>query len=226
MTTLVITAHPDDEVLGCGGTIARKTARGSEVRIAILGEGLTSRAEDHDAANTEELEALHECSRESARILGAAPPFQYDSPDYRSDEVAILEVAKCIEAIFKNTGADEIFTQHGGDLNIDHVITFRATLIDTRPMLGRRIRAVYGCEVPSSTEWAFTKFEPRFSPDHFVDINDALAREIDPLAAYESESRDFPHPRSPKALEAIARRWGSVVGVEAAEAFETIWRVE
>jgi LmbE family N-acetylglucosaminyl deacetylase len=128
--------------------------------------------------------------------------------------------------VIRRTRPKEIFTQHGGDLNIDHSITFRATLIAARPMVGQSVRGVYAYEVPSSTEWAFMKFEPRFSPDLFVDISTTLAAKVQAMEAYESERRDFPHPRSPAALEAIARRWGSVVGVEAAEAFETIWKVE
>jgi len=226
MTTLVIAAHPDDEVLGCGGTIARKTASGGEVHVAILGEGLTSRTESGEAANETGLANLRDQSRSAGEILGAADITHFGLPDNRFDEVPLLEIARTVEELIRRIRPQEIFTQHGGDLNIDHSATFRATLIAARPTVGQVVRAVYAYEVPSSTEWAFMKFEPRFSPDLFVDISTTLDHKVRAMEKYESERRQFPHPRSPTALEAIARRWGSVVGVDAAEAFETVWKVE
>jgi LmbE family N-acetylglucosaminyl deacetylase len=115
-----------------------------------------------------------------------------------------------------------VYTQHGGDLNIDHLVTYRATLTATRPMEGTPVKAVYAYEVASSTEWAFQKFSPPFHPSVFVDINDTLEKKIEGMQHYESEARPFPHPRSPEALRAIAHRWGSVVGLKAAEAFEVV----
>ena len=109
---------------------------------------------------------------------------------------------------------------------LDHTLTFRATMTATRPMEGGCVRALYAYEVPSSTEWAFGKFYPRFDPNHFVDITSTLDRKIRAMAMYETEGRAFPHPRSPEALEAIARKWGSTVGLGAAEAFQQIWKLE
>ena len=131
-------------------------------------------------------------------------------------------IVKIIEGIVAELAPEVIYTHHGGDLNIDHRIVHRAILTATRPMRGQSVREIYAFEVPSSTEWAFQRFEQVFRPNVFIDISGTLDIKIQAFAHYDSESRAFPHPRSPEALIAIARRWGSVAGCEAAEAFELI----
>jgi len=222
MTILVLAAHPDDEVLGCGGTIARSVQEGQEVFIAILGEGITSRYQQREEADTALIKALHKRSEQVANLLGAKDLFTYQLPDNRFDSIPLLDVVKIIENLVGKINPDIIYTQHGGDLNIDHTILYRATLTATRPMGGCPVKIVYAYEVASSTEWAFQKFEPVFRPNLFIDISDTLETKIEAMQLYESESRPFPHPRSPKALRAIAQRWGSVVGLEAAETFELV----
>lgn len=222
MKALVVSAHPDDEVLGCGGTISRLAHDGHDVYITILGEGITSRYQQREDADADLIEALHSRSRQVAEMLGAKDLFLYNLPDNRFDTVPLLDVVKIIEDLIGELEPDVIYTHHNGDLNIDHVITHRAVLTATRPMTHYPVREIYAFEVLSSTEWAFQCFKPAFRPNVFMDISDTLEIKIQALALYESEVRDFPHPRSSKALEAIAHRWGSVVGCEAAEAFELI----
>ena len=115
-----------------------------------------------------------------------------------------------------------ICAHHGGDLNIDPVVVHRAVLTATRPVASHPVKEIYAFEVPSSTKWAFKQFQPAFRPNVFVDISATLETKVQAMALYESEARPFLHPRSPQALRAIARRWGSVVGVEAVEAFELV----
>jgi LmbE family N-acetylglucosaminyl deacetylase len=222
MNVLVIAAHPDDEVLGCGGTIARLAQEGHSVYIAILGEGITSRYAQRDQASPDLLETLHTRSHQVAKLLGAKELILYNLPDNRFDTVPLLDIVKIIEELIEKFAPHTIYSQHGGDLNIDHTQVYRATLTATRPMTGRPVKAVHAYEVASSTEWAFQKFSPVFHPNVFVDINDTLSLKIQAMQLYESEARLFPHPRSPQALQAIAHRWGSVVGLQAAEAFELI----
>jgi LmbE family N-acetylglucosaminyl deacetylase len=222
MTTLVIAAHPDDEVLGCGGTIARLAQKGEIVYIAILGEGITSRYAQREQADPALLAVLHERSRQAAAILGAHDIFLYGLPDNRFDTVAMLDVVKIIEELVGRLQPDTVYTQHGGDMNIDHVITYRATLTATRPMAGFPVKTLYAYEVASSTEWAFQQFSPVFHANTFMDISATLETKIAAMQVYESEARSFPHPRSPEALRAQARRWGSVAGLETAEAFELV----
>lgn len=225
MTILVIAAHPDDEVLGCGGTIARLSQEGHAVHIAILGEGITSRYAQREEADTALIDALHTKSQQAADLMGAAKLSLFSLPDNRFDTVPMLEVVKIVEGLIERFSPEVVYTQHGGDLNVDHVVTYRATLTATRPMAGSPVKAVYAYEVASSTEWAFQQFSPPFQPNVFVNIGDTLDVKIRAMEMYESEARRFPHPRSPEALTAIARRWGSVVGVPAAEAFELVREV-
>jgi LmbE family N-acetylglucosaminyl deacetylase len=226
MKVLVIAAHPDDEVLGCGGTIARLSQEGHDLYIAILGEGITSRYQQREQAEQALVEELHTRSREVAKMLGAADVFMYDLPDNRFDTVPLLDMVKIIETLVARLSPSVIYTHHGGDLNIDHVLVHRAVLTATRPIQGQVVQDIYAFEVPSSTEWAFQRFEPSFRPNVFVDISATLNIKVQALAYYESEVRTFPHPRSPEALYAIAQRWGSVVGCGCAEAFELIRSVK
>jgi LmbE family N-acetylglucosaminyl deacetylase len=135
-------------------------------------------------------------------------------------------VVKVIEDLIARTGAEVVYTQHGGDLNIDHVILFRATMTATRAISGGSVRELYAYEVGSSTEWAFQQFEPSFRPNVFIDIEDTLDVKVQAMQLYESEARNFPHPRAPEALRAIARYRGSTAGLAAAEAFQLIRAVK
>jgi len=222
MSTLIIAAHPDDEVLGCGGTMARLTAAGEDVHVVILGGRRTIQNTNRSEAEGALLEDLHANARSTNQLLGVQNVIIHDLPDNRFDTVPLLEIVKLIEAVVDRVQPRVIYTQHGGDLNIDHVITFRATLTATRPVRGCTVEAVYAYEVPSSTEWAFDSFAPAFKPNVFVDVASTLDAKIQAMAVYESESRDFPHPRSPQSIRAQARRWGSASGLDAAEAFELI----
>ncbi|MCX6983431.1 MAG: PIG-L family deacetylase [Lentisphaerae bacterium] len=222
MNVLVVSAHPDDEVLGCGGTIARLARENHQVYIAIIGEGITSRYKQRDQADPELVIALQTRAHQAAELLGAQELFTFGLPDNRFDTVPLLDVVKIIEGLIERLQPQVIYTQHGGDLNIDHVQVYRATLTATRPMAGSVVKTVYAFEVASSTEWAFHKFSPAFHPNVFVDIGHTLDLKIRAMEMYESELHAFPHPRSSEALRATALHWGSVLGVEAAEAFELI----
>lgn len=222
MNILVVAAHPDDEVLGCGGTIARLAKKGNDVYVAILGEGITSRYEQREQADQSLVATLREKSKHVAECLGAKQLFTFNLPDNRFDTVPLLDIIKLIEDLITRTQPRIIYTQHGGDLNIDHSIVFRATLTAARPVSGCSVKTIYAYEVPSSTEWAFGKVNPSFQPNVFMDIQETLELKLKAMSLYEGELREFPHPRSPEALRAIACCWGSVSGCQAAEAFEMI----
>ena len=219
---MVVAAHPDDEVLGCGGTVARLATEGHSVAIAILGEGITSRYERREGADAELLALHRERCQKAADLVGADRLFTYDLPDNRFDEVPLLEVAKIVEELIDKWQPSAIYTHHGGDLNIDHVIVHRAVLTAARPVAGQVVEEIYAFEIPSSTEWSFGQFAAAFNPSVFIEIDAYVKRKVEAMECYESEARAFPHPRSPDALQAIARRWGSVAGLQNAEAFELI----
>ena len=222
MKTLVIVAHPDDEVLGCGGTIARLVKEGCDVYIAILGEGVTSRYEKPEQAEKRLTAELHARSRQVGQYLSAKDVFLFSLPDNRFDTIPLLDIVKMVENLVEKLHPEVVYTHHGGDLNIDHQITHRVVLTATRPLKNCPVKEIYAFEIPSSTEWAFQQFEPAFRPNVFVDITETLELKIKAMQLYESETRPFPHPRSPEVLQAIARRWGSMVGLEAAEAFQLV----
>lgn len=224
MNVLVLASHPDDEVLGCGGTIARLTSDGHRVTIAILGQGAASRHAADSAEGTAAVRALEGKSREAASILGAIEVLHFGLPDNRFDSCNLLDVIRIVEELGRRVMPDEVYTQHGGDLNVDHTITFRAAMTAFRPLPGSSTRALYAYEVASSTEWAFEQFAPAFVPDTFVDISDFLETKLRALAVYDGEMRVFPHPRSVEGVRAQAVERGTRVGMAAAESFVTVWR--
>lgn len=218
---LVVVAHPDDEVLGCGGTIG-KLSRDNKVQIFILGEGFTSRYDSREEADLSEVDRLQRTTQAVAKILGASSVKQDRLADNRFDENALLEIVKRVEKVIDAFQPEVIYTHHPGDLNIDHRLTFQAVLTATRPVEDYPVKELYTFEVPSATEWAFQQLQPPFKPNVFVDVSETIETKVKAMGEYETEARSFPHPRSPEALRAIARRWGTVVGLQAVEAFELV----
>ncbi len=217
---LVVAAHPDDEILGCGGTIARHVMSGATCHILILGEGITSRAINRnvDQQKNEILE-LKRQAKEAARIIGATS-LEIDSfPDNRMDSVDLLDIIKRVEFAVEKYKPEIIYTHHSGDLNIDHRITAKAVETATRPIGEFRVREIYAFETPSSTEWAFTNSREFFHPNCFVNIEKTIDKKIEALNAYLNEKREFPHPRSAEALTSLAKIRGAQAGFQAAEAF-------
>lgn len=214
---LVVAAHPDDEVLGCGATVARWVREGARVWTLIVGEGATSRAE----GTWRDVDRLRRASVSAAGSLGLEPPDHLGLPDNRLDTQPLLDVVRAIEAMIVRTGPDTVLTHFPGDLNVDHRLVAQAVLAATRPGtgMGAGIREVLAFEVASSTEWAFG-LSAAFAPNVFVDVSSTLGAKLAALEEhYSEELRPFPHPRSAKALRALAEWRGATAGVGAAEAF-------
>ena len=220
---LVVAAHPDDEVLGCGGTMARLASEGNCVYTLILGEGVTSRDRKRDLAKREnEIVKLKEKAEDANKILGVKKVYTYDFPDNRFDTVSLLDIIKTIEKIKEDIKPDIVFTHHYGDLNIDHQITFKAVMTAFRPLKKETVREMYSFEVLSSTEWNIPKPEICFVPNHFVDISKTIKLKVRAMKEYKCEIREYPHPRSIESIEIKAKQRGIQVGLEAAEAFEVL----
>jgi LmbE family N-acetylglucosaminyl deacetylase len=220
MTMLVLAAHPDDEVLGCGGTIARLSDAGETVHVVIAAEGATSRDQTRDrGARAGDLSALGEAAREAGRILGARSVELLDLPDNRMDSLDRLDVVKIVEGLVARWAPRTVFTHHAGDVNVDHRRLHEAAVTACRPQPGHSVRRLLFFEVSSSTEWQPPGSAPPFLPNVFVDISASLARKLDALRAYDVEMRPWPHARSVDGVEHLARWRGSTVGVAAAEAF-------
>ncbi|MFC2156796.1 PIG-L deacetylase family protein [Acidobacteriota bacterium] len=222
---LVVAAHPDDEVLGCGGTIRRLVQEGNTAYTLILGEGVTSRFEKREMADVQDVKKLKNAAEAAAKVLGIQELFLFDFPDNRFDSVPLLEIIKVVEKTIQNVDPHVIYTHHSNDLNIDHQITHKAVLTASRPVEGQKISEILSFQIPSSTEWAFNKDEKCFQANVFVDIESTLAEKIEALNCYSSEMREFPHPRSIDGVKSLAKSWGSVAGFKAAEAFELIRKI-
>ena len=224
-SVLILAAHPDDEVLGCGGTIAKLTDQGAIVNVAFLADGVFSRSGDIVSQQTE-LAARRAASQKACDILRVNSVFFGEFPDNRMDTIALLDIIKLIEALIAKYQPDTVFTHHSGDVNIDHRRVHEAAVTACRPQRGHPVKTLLCFEVPSSTEWQLPSSAPVFAPNWFVDISDTLDRKLAALDAYAAELRDWPHPRSKRAVESLARWRGATVGVDAAEAFALGRRLE
>lgn len=219
-TVLVTAAHPDDEVLGCGGTIARHVAEGDEVHVLILAEGATSRDESRNPeARTQELTELAQAAHKAKDILGVSSLHLHQFPDNRMDGVDLLDVIKVVEERIQQLRPTVVYTHHSGDLNIDHQITHKAVTTACRPAPGQTVQTLLFFEVPSSTEWQTPDKCSAFVPNWYVDISNIQDRKREALFAYSAEMRPWPHARSVEAVEHLVRWRGSSIGVEAAEGF-------
>jgi LmbE family N-acetylglucosaminyl deacetylase len=215
---LIVAAHPDDEALGCGGTIAKLADEGAAIHIAFLADGVGSRTGD-PATVKEALAARRNAAQKACDVLGAATVDFGEFPDNRMDTIALLDVVKPIEALIAKYWPDTVFTHHAGDVNIDHQRVHQALVTACRPQRGHPVKTLLSFEVPSSTEWQIAGSAPVFAPNWFVDISATLDRKLSALEAYAAELRAWPHPRSRRAVEHLAHWRGSIIGVDAAEAF-------
>lgn len=217
---LVIAAHPDDEVLGCGAAIAKHVQNGSEVQVVIMAEGLTSRAPHRDRQQCREgLSELARAAQEAGCILGVSSVRLHNLPDNRMDSLDRLDVVKVVEDYVARFRPDLLYTHFGNDLNIDHQVVNQAVLTACRPLPGHPVKQILFFEVPSSTEWQIPTGGPCFAPNYFVDVTETIELKLQALQAYQSEMRPWPHARSVETVAALAKWRGSTVGVAAAEAF-------
>jgi N-acetylglucosamine malate deacetylase 1 len=219
MTILVIAAHPDDEVLGCGASIAKWTAVGKEVHILIMAEGITSRSVTRDVDKSKELSILGKAAQQAGTILGATSIKLLDFPDNRMDSLDRLDVVKAIEDEIDRLQPHTVATHHCGDVNIDHRIIHEAVVTACRPHPGHSVRRMLAFEIASSTEWQPPGSNVSFQPNWFEDVSATLTNKLEALNVYQSEMREWPHARSLKNIEHMARCRGSSVGCDAAEAF-------
>lgn len=215
-----IFAHPDDEILGCGGALAWHASKADEIRILILATGLRSRGSIDNAA----IVRLRDEAHKSADVIGAKAIEFADFPDNKMDSVPLLEVVKRVEMFLAGFGADIIYTHHDGDLNVDHLVVHRAVMTARRPLPNAGPIEIIACEVNSSTEWGLPTQSP-FIPTDFLDITSYVEHKVRALEQYRGEIRPWPHPRSSEGVRALARWRGFQCGVEAAEAYRQVRRL-
>lgn len=209
----VIAAHPDDEVLGCAGTIALHRRHGDDVHVVFMTDGEGARD-----PKTTRFAQRQSAARNALAQLGVTAVTFLDFADNAMDTLPLLHIVKRLETLLSQLQAHVIYTHFGHDLNIDHRLTYQAVLTACRPQPGQSVRAIYSFEIPSSTEWS-PQTAPAFKPNLFVDISPVLPQVTAALACYDQELRPWPHSRSLEAISARQRVRGSQVGLVAAEAF-------
>ena len=223
--TLVVAAHPDDEVLGCGATMARIASKGGIVQSIFLADGESSRFLASEISSPKVIEKIlsrRAAANSAATILGNLPPKFFDMPDNRLDVVPIIEIAKIIEAEIALFKPSRVFTHFSGDLNVDHQKVHEAVLVATRPQGDSSVQEVICFELPSSTEWRPPGTGLAFSPNLFISVEGFENQKFSALAAYEAEMRAFPHPRSTEAILALMKWRGASSNLALAEAFTLV----
>lgn len=212
-SVLVVAAHADDEVLGCGATIKKYVDNGDQVTIIFMTDGVGSRSVESIDGSKRNL-----AKEQALQVLGVDASYQFDFPDNAMDSVPLLEVVHVVESVIDKVQPQIIYTHFHGDLNVDHRICFDAVMTATRPVPNQCVKEIYGFEVLSSTEWQ-AKPDMAFTPQMYVDVSDCFQDKIIALKAYNDEMRHSPHSRSFEHVEIIGKHRGYSVGVEYAEAF-------
>ena len=214
---LVIAAHPDDEIIGVGGTIARYASVGDSVYVVILTEG----ASVQFPGEPEMIELKRTQALKAAEVLGVKEVFFGNFPDQKLDACPIIEVTNFIETIIKETYPSIVYTHHFTELNRDHRIAYEATSVAARPFSDSSIERLLCFSVDTLSHWG----EGLAQYNIFSDISDTLELKLRAMQVYETEVRKYPHPRSLEALQQIAYRNGAIVGLKAAEMFQLILEV-
>jgi LmbE family N-acetylglucosaminyl deacetylase len=225
MNVLCVVAHPDDEVLGVGGTLARHAEDGDDVHVCILSDGVTSRYDEINEEVEEEIKRRRRRARAACDELGVDTLSIHEYPDNQFDTVPLLDLIQTVEAEIASHSPEVVYTHHYGDLNIDHELTCRAVVTATRPLADSTVRRVLACETLSATEWAIPTAADAFQPTSFVAIEDYIREKRVALEHYEHELRSPPHPRTLETVRKNAEIWGAKAGVSAAEPFEILREV-
>ena len=219
MNILVVAPHADDEILGCGGVIARHAAAGDVVTVAVMTDASKGAPELYDEnyilGLRKEAQAAHE-------FLGVSETRFFDFPAPRLDTYPRYKVAAALGELVGEIRPEVMFVPHFGDLHVDHGAVYNAALVAARPVVGCSVHSIYAYETLSETEWASPQSGAAFSPNHYVDISVFLAKKLDAMRCYESQLKSFPSPRSIEAIEALARYRGASVGYSAGESFAVV----
>ena len=217
-TVLVIAAHPDDEVLGAGGTIAKLSAEGAECHLLIVTDGSSSQYRDSDHL-AEIIEAKKKETKGCADILGFKSIHYGELPDMKLDKTPHITINQIIERVIDEIQPDTVLTHFWGDVNRDHQEVYKSTLVAVRPVMGQMVKELYCYKVPSSTEWTPNKADTMFMPNVFVDIEKYADQKYKAFACYSTELREYPHPRSVQYLQETDMAAGLRVGMLATEEF-------
>lgn len=216
MNILVIAPHPDDEVLGCGGTMVKHAAQGDAVYVAIITKGTSPMF----AAEIIEQTRM-EC-RQADSFLGVKETFFLDFPAVKLEEVPRSEFNLAFIKLIQKIKPDIVYLPHRGDMQLDHKMTVDAAMVALRPKYEHIVSKIYAYETVSETGWDIPNTVNGFIPNYYNNISGYLEKKITALSMFKTQIADYPDARSLKAVEALAIYRGTTVHVEAAEAFVLI----
>ena len=216
---LVVAAHPDDEILGCGGTMARHSDESDEVHVIFMSDGVASRDTKKGLLN--EINKRKQSALDACKIIGAQQPIFLDFPDNQMDTCSMLEITQKLESVINEIKPEVVYTHHNKDLNVDHQLTHQAVMTACRPQPGSYVKNIYSFEVVSSTNWGSSlQGCDIFTPNYYVNIASTIDKKISALSEYSVEMRQFPHSRSIESIVALSKYRGCSVGMHTAEAFQ------
>ena len=216
-TTLVIAPHPDDEVYGCGGTIARLTRNGEEVHILIVTKG-------DDLFDPELIRRGREEARQAHEVLGVRETHFANLPAIKLDTLPQYKIADVLAGYLKKIQPARLFLPFPGDINKDHQIVHGCALVAARPASG--IGEIYAYEALSSTNWNSPGLFQAFTPNVFVDIKETIATKLEAVKTYTSQLCRYPHERSPESVLALSQYRGGFVNLKPAEAVMCLRKIE
>ena len=209
---LIIAAHPDDEILGCGGAIS-KFKDENYIEVLFMTNGVSSRGK-----NKKKIFERKKACYDLFKHLSLPRPTIFDFPDNQMDKIPLLKIIKKIEKKIRSYKPDTIITHFSNCLNIDHRITYEAVITACRPVNNLSVKKILSFEIPSSTDWAVFKGK-NFQPNYFIDISKHIKNKINYIKYYKEELRNYPHSRSIPAIKALASMRGASCGVKYAEGF-------
>lgn len=221
---LIVAAHPDDEVLGCGGAVALLAKEKHNVYTLILGDGVSARYNSLKDTPKNKLINRRNEALKANNILGVKKVYFENFPDNRFDRVELLDLVKSIEDVKRQINPDVVFTHHPHDRNVDHRLTHEAVMIAFRPLPNEKAKLILAFEIPGSTKDAAGQTSP-LVPNYFIDTEVVHRIKVRALNAYKSEMRKYPHPRSIKGLEILAQARGVQVGRKFVEAFQLLRQI-
>jgi N-acetylglucosamine malate deacetylase 1 len=214
---LIIAPHADDEVLGCGATIAKHTSFGDEVWVIIA---TNAHKGAPDLFTESEIKKVRSEASRAHTILGVANTIFMDFPAPKLDVFPSFELSLAFSEIITQFRPTYLYLPHHGDIHLDHQSIYRSALVSARPQNASSITNIYCYETLSETEWSPMQGDYFFKPNHFVEVGDTMDIKIEALSCFESQLRNFPHPRSLDTVKHLLAYRGSTIGVIAAEAFE------
>ncbi len=222
MKVLVFAPHADDEVLGCGGVMAKFADEGAEVHVCVVTSGYPPIVDDTEARKNGWPSILFPEAVAAKEVLGVKEYHFLEFPAVFLETVSRYELNGKIKDIVESIKPDVVYMPHFGDMQKDHAITAEAVMVAVRPVGGNIVSRAYAYETLSETEWNTPHARNSFVPNSFVDISRQLERKCRAMSCYKSQLVAFPHPRSLQAIKALAQYRGSTCGKTAAEAFMLI----